>query len=222
MKCPACPASELLPLKLRADLEAEVCGACHGAWLDRSEIYQFVKNVERLQEELGKAYGSAKPSPRPCPRCGRAMVEVRVESADVSFEACPGCEGNWFDASEVSRLRAAVDRPAVPTAAPAGTRPPPAAASPAKAAAPAPSAPAACREASPTPSGAATFSITRPPETGAFIAALLGLCGLLAFAAGWVLYFFSPGSIQGRDIWIAGGVFAGVTVAAYLILAVKR
>ena len=110
MKCPACPASNLRPLQLRADLEAEVCGTCNGAWLDRSEIYQFVKNTSRLAEELAAAYGTAKPSSRPCPRCGRGLAEVRVASAGVSFEACPGCEGNWFDSEEIARLRQAAER----------------------------------------------------------------------------------------------------------------
>ncbi len=217
MKCPACPSSELRPLKLRADLEAEVCGACNGAWLDRSEIYQFVKNTARLQEELAAAYGTAKPSSRPCPRCGRGLAEVRVASAEVSFEACPGCEGNWFDAEEIACLRSAVDHPRPLAAAPASR--------PAEKAAPkeSPSQPKdafrAKESLGPSP---ATFSVTNPPETGTFIALLLGGCGVLAFAAGWALYFFSPGSVRAQDLWIAGGIFAGVTVVAYLGLSFKK
>lgn len=234
MKCPACPSSQLRPLTLRAGLEAEVCGACQGAWLDRSEIYQFVKNVGRLQEELAAAYGTAKPSARPCPRCGRGLAEVRVASAEVSFEACPGCEGNWFDSEEIARLRQAVDHPPPPEAplkpkAEATGKPAaPVHAASAKAATEKPAPPRAASPPEPAPPAVpdkpspATFSVTNPPETGTFLALLLGGCGLLAFLAGWAIYFVSPGSIRAGDLWIAGGIFAAVTVVAYLVLSFKK
>ncbi|MBI5623333.1 MAG: zf-TFIIB domain-containing protein [Elusimicrobia bacterium] len=108
MKCPKCRDAQLTEVQAGPGLAVDLCRACSGAWLDKSEIYRFVRQPQRLYEELGAAFRSVSPSDFSCPRCQKMMLHARLESADIVLEACPGCGGTWFDAGEVEKLQAAV------------------------------------------------------------------------------------------------------------------
>ncbi|MBI5881942.1 MAG: zf-TFIIB domain-containing protein [Elusimicrobia bacterium] len=118
MKCPKCKDAVLTEVQAGPGMAVDLCRSCSGAWLDKSEIYRFVQQPQRLYDELAKAFQSVYPSDFSCPRCGRMMLHARLESADIVLEACPGCGGTWFDAGEVQKLQAAIAE-AGPKAAPA-------------------------------------------------------------------------------------------------------
>lgn len=110
MDCPKCGKASLAESQAAAGLAVDVCRACGGVWLDRSEIYRFVKYPHRLHQEFVKAYEAVYPSSFSCPRCARMMLHAKLETGDMEFEACPGCGGNWFDAREIEKLQGEIVR----------------------------------------------------------------------------------------------------------------
>lgn len=90
----------------------DLCGACRGLWLDKGEIYAFTRRARELHDELLPAYRAATASKRSCPRCRTAMRRVFAARSGISFEACAGCGGNWFDDGEAAKLVASVEPPA--------------------------------------------------------------------------------------------------------------
>lgn len=90
--------------------------------MDRSEIYYFVHKPHRLHDEFNKAFLSAKVSSLRCPRCSQMLAAARIkefgDQAGIDFEACPSCQGTWFDFREIEKLNAVLrgkeaDSPAV-------------------------------------------------------------------------------------------------------------
>jgi Zn-finger nucleic acid-binding protein len=53
MKCPVCPASELL-LSVREGIEIDYCPQCRGIWLDRGELDQLIRRAEQALLAEGK------------------------------------------------------------------------------------------------------------------------------------------------------------------------
>ena len=117
MNCPRC-AKPLARTQSRPDVELDLCAACGGAWLDRSEIYQFSMDPAELRDRIAAAYKAPKPSGLNCPKCLKELA--RVVDRDVEFEACPSCGGNWLDANELVIL---TTRPKHPAEAPPAERP---------------------------------------------------------------------------------------------------
>lgn len=107
MNCPACPQAPLKIARLDTGMDVDLCDFCGGAWLDKSEIYAFVRQRQKLYDEFAAAFKSLKPSERICPRCAKAMHSAGVQG--VNFEVCASCSGTWFDKGEVERLNAALD-----------------------------------------------------------------------------------------------------------------
>ncbi|SAL78181.1 hypothetical protein AWB71_05630 [Caballeronia peredens] len=46
MKCPVCPATELL-MSVREGIEIDYCPQCRGVWLDRGELDQLIRRAEQ-------------------------------------------------------------------------------------------------------------------------------------------------------------------------------
>jgi Zn-finger nucleic acid-binding protein len=89
----------------------DTCPNCGGQWLDAGELAQvdtqapseqLVKQafVELQRERRGTA------SKNLCPRCQRAPLSRHVVHG-VVLDRCPSCEGLWFDAGELEKVRAA-------------------------------------------------------------------------------------------------------------------
>lgn len=85
------------------------CPGCAGLWLDKSEVYHFVKRPEDLKAQFVEAYKTVQQTQFRCPRCERPMMEAIFPAGSLHFEACAMCGGNWFDAGEVQKLGAALD-----------------------------------------------------------------------------------------------------------------
>ncbi|MFA5137741.1 MAG: zf-TFIIB domain-containing protein [Elusimicrobiota bacterium] len=109
MLCPRCGAQRLSLTPVRKGLEIDACPSCGGVWLDKSEIYFYVSKPEQAYEEFKTAYKAAAPAEERCPRCDKAMRRAVIQGADLAFEACPGCGGNWFDSGEVQKLYGYLD-----------------------------------------------------------------------------------------------------------------
>ncbi|MBI4677859.1 MAG: zf-TFIIB domain-containing protein [Elusimicrobia bacterium] len=110
MNCPKCRESSLREVQAGSGLAVDLCPSCAGVWLDKAEIYRFVKQPHRLYQELSKAYRSVHPSDHSCPRCGKMLLSAKLDVADLMIEACPGCGGTWLDAGEVEKLQAEIAR----------------------------------------------------------------------------------------------------------------
>jgi uncharacterized protein len=46
MKCPVCPATELL-MTVREGIEIDYCPKCRGVWLDRGELDQIIRRASQ-------------------------------------------------------------------------------------------------------------------------------------------------------------------------------
>jgi hypothetical protein len=56
MKCPVCPASDLL-MSVRNEIEIDYCPSCRGVWLDRGELDKIIE----------RSAVDARPAPPPVP-----------------------------------------------------------------------------------------------------------------------------------------------------------
>lgn len=57
MKCPVCPATELL-MTVREGIEIDYCPHCRGVWLDRGELDQIIRRA--AQASLAEAQASGR------------------------------------------------------------------------------------------------------------------------------------------------------------------
>ena len=54
MKCPVCPATELL-MTVREGIEIDYCPQCRGVWLDRGELDQIIRRAAQSSLEDAQA-----------------------------------------------------------------------------------------------------------------------------------------------------------------------
>ena len=112
--CPKC--DRALSVK---DVVIDHCKSCSGLWFDKGELEQIVKKgghdevrslsiAEAVEiDGGGRTWKSVwyDENEGGCPRCRTQMK--RVESSgkrDLFVDACPTCEGIWYDGGEVDLL----------------------------------------------------------------------------------------------------------------------
>ncbi|SAK63153.1 hypothetical protein AWB76_03336 [Caballeronia temeraria] len=54
MKCPVCPATELL-MTVREGIEIDYCPQCRGVWLDRGELDQIIRRAAQASAAEAQA-----------------------------------------------------------------------------------------------------------------------------------------------------------------------
>ncbi|MBW1743200.1 MAG: zf-TFIIB domain-containing protein, partial [Deltaproteobacteria bacterium] len=86
MKCPICEAKNMTPLLTDQGVEVDYCPECKGIWLDRGEIFYFVKRPARVQKELENAIKLGKPSEQTCPRTGKSMQEIKLLQGELTLD----------------------------------------------------------------------------------------------------------------------------------------
>lgn len=105
LECPAC-GGVLRPLPSRpVRIPLDRCERCFGIWFDRDELQQALQDqvaLSRLRIDDPQTGAPAGKTRRGCPRCSGALVERRLQS--VMVDECPGCEGVWLDAGEITAL----------------------------------------------------------------------------------------------------------------------
>ncbi len=92
MNCPKC-AAPLQAVHLPNDVDIETCPHCSGAFYDAAEI-AIPLQVENLTR-----------SGYVCPKCQDQMKVGTLYNGQLTLEQCMGCQGVWFDAGEIQKLR---------------------------------------------------------------------------------------------------------------------
>jgi heat shock protein HtpX len=94
----------MLPIFTDQGVEVDYCPGCKGIWLDKGEIYHFVKRPARIQKELEDAIKLGRPSDRICPRTGKSMQEIKLLQGELTLNYSPSSGGLWFDGAELEKL----------------------------------------------------------------------------------------------------------------------
>ncbi len=120
MNCPKCSGASLEQRMGPHGIIIELCAACGGVWLEKGEIYHYVKDPQRLFQDYTQAYKHTSPSERSCPRCSVKMLQAQFPAPGPLIDACAKCGGNWFDSGEVQAVQAMLDKELGQAAAGAG------------------------------------------------------------------------------------------------------
>ena len=110
--CPVCSGHELKSVYTRQGVEIDICTKCEGIWLDKSEIYYFVKDSNAVYEALCAAIKNRKATTRISPVSGEPMVELPMFNNSVMIDYCPKTGGIWLDKGEITKFpanQAAID-----------------------------------------------------------------------------------------------------------------
>ncbi len=91
-------------------IEADMCLACGGLWLDGGEVAVAYPGLSVLGERRGDVLAVGRPGAgiSSCPRCQIPAVEVPF--FDVRLDLCPDCFGVWIDGDEMEALSLSMDR----------------------------------------------------------------------------------------------------------------
>ncbi len=118
----SCPrdGSSLSPEVYEADIEIDACGQCGGVWLDKGELEQIQRTVERDHGSLldrphdptGGLPSSPVPRPRiSCPKCAAEMdARPYGMGSMVVIDVCPDGCGIWLDQGELEALEVLFER----------------------------------------------------------------------------------------------------------------
>jgi len=116
MDCPRCK----LPLR-KVDyegVEADMCEACWGFWLDTGELFEVLRRRElgfsddEKRQVLDVRHASRRGDVRPadCPRCGKVMTQAHYdESVHLVIDRCPA-HGVWLDTGEIKEVQALAEK----------------------------------------------------------------------------------------------------------------
>lgn len=111
MKCPQCINQPLAERMGPKGVLIDLCPSCGGVWLDKGEIYYYVRDPKKLHAAFGEAYRRPAPSRYLCRRCDVQLLEAKFPDGGPMIDACKKCGGTWFDKGEVAALNAILDRP---------------------------------------------------------------------------------------------------------------
>jgi Zn-finger nucleic acid-binding protein len=116
MKCPRCKLT-LKPVRYEA-VEADVCDACWGFWLDVGELeavlldreMKFSKEETEAILDLHSASQKGPTAPAPCPRCTKTMKRVHYDAlVHLVIDRCDD-HGVWLDGGEIKKVEALAAR----------------------------------------------------------------------------------------------------------------
>lgn len=108
MICPKCE-NELTKVKLE-NVEVDECKKCGGIWFDEDELlqakdnkdddlrwmdFEIWKNTDKFEFNEDSSF---------CPKCSKAMFEIKYENTDVTIDSCPECKGIWLDKGEFQHI----------------------------------------------------------------------------------------------------------------------
>jgi Zn-finger nucleic acid-binding protein len=109
MKCPNCQSTEFDRKLLDDTLQAMVCTACHGHWINSFQYWLWRdRHQEILPEKAPSAALAALDSntTKVCPECFKLLRRYKVgHGTDFSIDRCEVCRGIWFDKNEWEILR---------------------------------------------------------------------------------------------------------------------
>lgn len=95
-------------------VEIDRCAECGGTWLDAGEIERISAMAGADPGPLSQSLAQTASGPRTkrrCPRCGRALRQVKVggdaardAEPGIEIDRCPAGHGYWFDPGEMRQL----------------------------------------------------------------------------------------------------------------------
>lgn len=107
MRCPRC-SDQMLATHSYDGIEIERCPACHGVWLDASELEKLLAAAPReLLSDDGRFAPTDQPGPKlPCPSClGGQLIKLNSRARPGTIvDSCTVCYGTWLDAGELAQL----------------------------------------------------------------------------------------------------------------------
>jgi Zn-finger nucleic acid-binding protein len=120
MRCPRC-GGELRTITYEGS-NIETCPDCEGEWLDRGELIQIVRTVEKsfppemrdsldaLNENIFTVDESLQ-NQLSCPKCPDTELNRfnYASSSGVALDKCPKCGGIWLDKDELEKVQILVE-----------------------------------------------------------------------------------------------------------------
>ena len=103
MKCPNCNDHPLQAMMTKQGVEIDYCDQCKGIWLDKGEIFHFVKHPKKVSKKLDIAIAKAQPGYKISPRSNKPMQQIQYDNS-ISLDYCPSSGGLWFDDHELKAL----------------------------------------------------------------------------------------------------------------------
>jgi len=103
MKCPNCSDQPLHSMMTRQGSEVDYCKQCKGIWLDRGEIFHFIKRPKQVDKKLTAAISKAQPGYKISPRTEKPMQQIVYDDL-ITLDYCPASGGIWFDDTELKSL----------------------------------------------------------------------------------------------------------------------
>lgn len=102
--CPRCMNQHLEAAEGPRGVPIDRCPQCTGVWLDKSEVYYYAADPDRLFAVIAAAYKTPTASRFLCRRCETQMCEVAFPAPGPTIDACRKCGGTWFDKGEIEAL----------------------------------------------------------------------------------------------------------------------
>lgn len=117
MLCRTC--SHTMGHKILRGQLLDICAACGGIWLDRSDLGGLLTapkagtdaaGLKMLQKDLEWSVTYDGAPARPCPHCGKSMARhLFAALSGIAVDCCPA-HGIWCDPGEFERLADFVER----------------------------------------------------------------------------------------------------------------
>lgn len=109
MDCPKCRAP-MEAIEFGADIEVRRCTGCRGLFCKWQALQQLRDEwLSDVVLDKGSATHGAKQNEMqdvPCPACGTIMESVQDrENARITLDSCPGCNGVFLDAGELTNMK---------------------------------------------------------------------------------------------------------------------
>lgn len=95
MYCPCDKEQELKRTLTKQGVEVDYCDRCQGVWLDKGELFYFVKNPRIVLHKILKALQSSRPSTKISPKTLNPMVEIDYPGGPT-IQYCEKSGGMWF------------------------------------------------------------------------------------------------------------------------------
>lgn len=85
-------------------VEIDICSSCGGVWLDKGELYFFIR-ATFLQKYQIHGLQNSRLSSHVCPKCHSKMKEGQIPGFPYWVEECSACHGIYFDAQEFEKIQ---------------------------------------------------------------------------------------------------------------------
>lgn len=111
IKCPKCKV-DTKQILMETDLVVDRCEQCHGTWMDKGELSQFVASSSDLpQQQNSLAAGT--PANLNCPSCLRSkktnplmiIPYATNTKTELKVDFCQSCEGIWLEKAEIGDVK---------------------------------------------------------------------------------------------------------------------